>query len=610
MQGVEVRKDIYEEMKALFLNEDYLVEAPQKIYRYNDNIGGRRYFSLGDGNYPIFYNSVTTHIGATVPKGEWLEKWMSQMGYEKALEYRDQRARFGTFLHILIEHYAIGKSIDFAELPLFIKDHQESIGVDENREGWLHEARKSILSYAQFAADVNLAPVAVEIVLASEELGLAGAVDMVAWMDIEENDYFGEVYKSGPQKGKPKKSKRKRRALCILDWKSSLKGFYESSEFQILIYRKMWEDAFPEYPIEYAFCWRPTDWKDDIPGYKLKDQTLAKTEAEILSMVDFGHYRIKRIPRPKLHIEGTMTFGENPKDNVSIKTAEQLIVDVFAEKGGRIMSRIKRSPEEQTTHVLPVIGKISIGEKTMNQSGEEHARSLDYFRPSERYAPDFTSVYGEKPGSIKVLFPSDNIDQVCHERFEFREFKTGRLLADGDGEKFRFWTPGIREPVEMDSPGVKKATQNKGKWRTVLTLRFFLPDLGRVMGCWQLTTCAQKSSIPAIVSTFDHVQSLASSVLKIPFDLNVNMASSQRPGDYSRYPVLQLIPNLSQERLEQVQELGLDLMQVKGLLTDEKVGQLVQQTQGPGQAKAIEAQAEYMPPKDKPNAQGSLFAAG
>lgn len=164
---------------------------------------------------------------------------------------------------------------------------------------------------------------------------------------------------------------------------------------------------------------------------------------------------------------------------------------------------------------------------------------------------------------LHVVFPSDDVSQCCFERYELRV--GGKLYASGDGETFEVYDEKTRRNVirtVSQDPHLGKTLQNEARkfgnnpaWSTVLTLRFLLPGLRSVMGVWSFSTKAEASSIPAIISAYDMVKEKAGTVVGIPFDLIVEMAKSQKPGQASKFPVVKLVANLGAEHLENVREL-------------------------------------------------------
>lgn len=236
---------------------------------------------------------------------------------------------------------------------------------------------------------------------------------------------------------------------------------------------------------------------------------------------------------------------------------------------GRIV-RVEKS------YKVPVIGKIKCGEKAKNAQGTEYPRSLDYFRATGDYAPMFHKVFGAQPKKIEVIFLSNNIEDICNERYELRD-SAGKLYGYGDGATFFVYDKEKDKLVERipNDPQefMQKCEQQLGKkWQITLTINFLIPAIKGVFGTWQFVTKAEKSTIPTIVGTIDKVRDMAGTIVNIPFDLIVDKVTSQKPGSKSSYPVVKLIANVSSENLEKIQE----LMQnnpsaLAGKLTEEKI---------------------------------------
>ncbi len=250
------------------------------------------------------------------------------------------------------------------------------------------------------------------------------------------------------------------------------------------------------------------------------------------------------------------------------------------------MARI-HTDEPVKTVKLPIIGAIRVGEKVKRESdGKEYPVTLDHFKATGDYAIKFHEVYGEKPTSFGIIFATDDDDEACNERYELRDEKTGSLIGSGDGVKFKIWNPdkplaggkGDYDDFLANTPEKKaelaklsKKLSNSGTWKAILTIRFIIPKAKSVTGLWKLETKGVASSLPNIRDTFDFVRKVAGTVQCVPMDLHVKKVKSQRPGDKRLYPVISLIPNVSQERLEDVRgylDNGNNMMDIKRLLVE------------------------------------------
>ena len=222
--------------------------------------------------------------------------------------------------------------------------------------------------------------------------------------------------------------------------------------------------------------------------------------------------------------------------------------------------RIKR-PEALTRLVLPRVGQIKIGKK----SERGFPMSVDYFIPVGKYASLFTQAYGERPQTIQIVFPDDDAEKVCNERYEYRDDE-GRLIASGDGEWFDVWNgkqyaklsieqyPKLMESITHRYPNRKSKQEGHDGWDITLTLNFIIPMVRGIAGVWQFVTKGTNSTIPQIRETFDAMLKERGFCKGIIFDLNVQFATTQKPNDKSRFPVVSLVPNESAENVLKVKK--------------------------------------------------------
>lgn len=222
--------------------------------------------------------------------------------------------------------------------------------------------------------------------------------------------------------------------------------------------------------------------------------------------------------------------------------------------------RIKRPDADRGRLILPRVGFIKIGMKNANG----YPQSVDYFIPVGKYAGLFTQAYGEKPQTIQIVFPDDDPAKVCNEQYEFRDDE-GRLIASGDGETFKVWDGKKYEPLTItDYPnlmaGISKRYPNRAVqkggdgWVITLTLTFIIPLVRGIAGVWQFMTKGTASTIPAIRETFDGMLAERGFCKGVIFDLNVQFATTQKPGDKSRFPVVSLVPNESADNVLKVKK--------------------------------------------------------
>lgn len=209
---------------------------------------------------------------------------------------------------------------------------------------------------------------------------------------------------------------------------------------------------------------------------------------------------------------------------------------------------------------LPIIGKIKVGIK--NEKG--FPKSIDYFVSTGKYSALFTEAYGEKPNTIQIVFPDDAPEKVCNEMYEYRD-DAGCRIAYGDGETFQVWDgkkyvelktsdyPNIMESVAKRYPN-KLSKKGGDGWQITLTLTFIIPLVRGIAGVWQFITKGTASTIPNLRDTFDAMLEERGFVRGIIFDLSVQFATTQKPGDNSRFPVVSLVPNESAENVLKVKK--------------------------------------------------------
>ena len=247
------------EIIAEYINPSAMIAQPHRIYRI-DGAGGRYYYRFDEEGEPLFYTSVTTMLSNQMPRNKMLEKWMVEnfSSMEEHRVFLDEKADYGTFMHCEINRLLIANEIDLDQMEERLEAFMSENNLGRECYSWIPELKKDLLSFAQFVFDKEVEPVAVEIVLSSDKLELAGALDLVCYLN------FG-----------------KKRVLALVDNKSGRKGFHESHELQLHAYAEMWNEHFPEKPIEMVFNWSPKDWRGETPTYKFKNQTDSKNAKKL-----------------------------------------------------------------------------------------------------------------------------------------------------------------------------------------------------------------------------------------------------------------------------------------------------------------------------------------
>lgn len=265
-------------MSSEFLSPLYISDEIARencmVLRRRNTPQGRVYYAIDENGQFFDFPSVTTILDQTVNKGYGYEYWLKNSTPEQIDKTRVESANYGTLLHIVISRFLIDGVIDFdtfaARVESYCYDHKLSV----NQYEWTNRLKKDIRAFQEFARNFNLEPDAIEISLASIELGYSGTIDFVGTIKIGTGKN-GNILKKDVKyddDGVVVEDNRIKRRV-IIDWKSSTKGtFYKSHEIQLHMYKKLWETNFPNYPIDDVFNWSPKDWREK-PSYTFKDQT-------------------------------------------------------------------------------------------------------------------------------------------------------------------------------------------------------------------------------------------------------------------------------------------------------------------------------------------------
>lgn len=294
-----------EEMKAMFFNENALIEPPYKIWQLNSK-GYRYYYRFDDNGNPEFFPSVTTILSQTMPKSEFLIKWIAEKGIDEAERQKNDRASYGTFMHAAFEELLINRSYDLDNLKNKLKEYIEVQRLPSDFIYNADELKKDVLSFAQFVLDYDVRPLAVEIALVHPNYGYAGMIDCPCTM----RERIGSD----------------NRINAIIDFKSGRKGFYEEAEIQLHMYKDMWNINFEKYQINKVFNFSPKDWRKS-PTYNLKDQTDSPNAKKIPALLELAAIEDGKKDNIFTSVSGAIMLDESPdlNNNVISLTLSELI---------------------------------------------------------------------------------------------------------------------------------------------------------------------------------------------------------------------------------------------------------------------------------------------
>ena len=327
-------------MKAEIVSTDYFDQEAIRLPDYK--VGrvsyghGRSYIRLVDGAVETpfrLYTSLTTAINTCAPMNQGLLEWNVKHGLKEAGRLLKIAQRFGTALHILIGEFLMVGSVNLDELDEWVQNYLSTQEFWEPEcADWAENLKYDMIAFAQFCADYNIKVMGIEYVLLSDRFGFGTPIDLVCKMDIPTAGFYGEVYKSGERKGEPKETKQPITKTVIINFKSGRHGFYPNNGIQAIAEKMLWEENFPDIPLEGAYNWSPKEWRD-TPSYNLKDWMGEVGEDEVEHIMGLAKIRFgdKAMEKEYLSVGGVVYRGKAPELNVSKIGVEEFCRKKFGE---------------------------------------------------------------------------------------------------------------------------------------------------------------------------------------------------------------------------------------------------------------------------------------
>lgn len=318
-----------EQMQAVFFDKDALRVPNYRLYQLNTR-GERFYYTLNDEGTPTFYPSVTTILQEVMPRNIFLEKWRAELGWEKANAYMQERANYGTFMHAQIEKLLVARSYDLDLLKAELAKYIEREQLPSEFINYAEDLKKDILAFAQFMKDYDVRPLCIEQSLYSTK-GYAGMIDLVCSMrvcTIDEEKKARE--KKGEKWSEKDEEKYTERIVAMVDFKSGRNGFYESHIHQLYLYKDMWEENYPDLPIQSVFNWSPKDWRKN-PSYNFKCQDDAISH-EITESLLYQYQLRKTESKSITLVMGTISIDDDLENNYKNISLEELVKEKSTDK--------------------------------------------------------------------------------------------------------------------------------------------------------------------------------------------------------------------------------------------------------------------------------------
>lgn len=284
--------DDSEDPLYVYADPNTLITPPAIVRRFNGS-GERYYYTVDENGLTAnFYVSTTTFIRRSLPTSEHLMTWMKKHG-DAADRMRDEAAAYGSLMHIAYAEFH-RSGWEFDRTKDWIMGSNGSIHLSrETINAWTTRLNKDVLSYAQFCYDYQIEPVLIEGMLCSDELGVGGTVDLIAWATLG-------------------KGRFEKRILIQVDFKSG--GIHQSAEAQLVINQMIFEENFPHLEIQGLFSFSPKDWLK-TPTYTLKcqDDTRFKPATIEAMKVIYDTLHGGQISNKTFHnFNGKLTAGADP----------------------------------------------------------------------------------------------------------------------------------------------------------------------------------------------------------------------------------------------------------------------------------------------------------
>lgn len=259
------------------------------------------------------YTSLTTSIAQSMPTPIQLEDWKFSLGKKEADRQMKVRAHFGTMMHMEIGRFIKEGVYDLDTCEEVVQNYTSDNDFwDADCNFWADELKEDMLSFVQFYNDYEVIPLGLEYVLLSDERGFGTPIDLVCLLTVDEKGEWGEVYKSGERKGEPKITNKRVQKRAIINFKSGRKGFYETHGIQMECERLLWDENFPESPIDIAMNWSPAEWRN-VPTYKTKEWQGTTSLEEITAILELAQirYASKAEKRTYMNMGGIISTSES-----------------------------------------------------------------------------------------------------------------------------------------------------------------------------------------------------------------------------------------------------------------------------------------------------------
>lgn len=256
------------DVMTLYFDKDAIQDSGIKLKRY-DAGRTRKYYTVNEETQNVkgIYDSNTSFVHATHPKGESMLGWMKRLSPEQQKHILRVSSAYGTVMDILFNELIISGQIVSVELTLKNYLLQNSVGYVDAPH-WIERLKRDCLAFSAFITEYEVRPIMVSAPLCSDSLRLAGTLDLLCEMNSR----------------LPTKTIKPDRIIALVDYKSKIGdpsetkssrgSFYDEECCQLLIYRSLILQniniQLPKGQDDIAlFNISPKDWLT-TPSYNLK----------------------------------------------------------------------------------------------------------------------------------------------------------------------------------------------------------------------------------------------------------------------------------------------------------------------------------------------------
>lgn len=303
-----------QEIAAAYFDREAIREAPRKLYRY-ERAGNRWYYTMADTDEETgaprarLFPSVTTIIKGSTPMPPFLLKWIAEHGQRRAEQLRDERAAYGTLMHILFAELAIAGRFDVETLVVRVENFLESKRLTLDASAWPEELARDLVGFSDFMREHEAKPLGIEVPLVDADLGYAGCIDLVIRGTFELSQGRG-------------RKKQLWRGVTQVDWKSNRLNFYEDGAIQCHAYGALWNAVFPELPVERVFLYGAKDWDESSrERYRLQDVTDHKLSGLFPNLLEQFRFRHQGHAN-RTTVSGVIRLDSDSSACVSTETVE------------------------------------------------------------------------------------------------------------------------------------------------------------------------------------------------------------------------------------------------------------------------------------------------